>query len=550
MRPRGALTAVRVGGAAILLFAPLLVGQPAGTSGFIAPSGIAPTANYSRIAGAVARDFDGDGLTDVIARSAGIPFLQFFQNTGAGGLAFPTPIATNSAGGAVFGDFDGDGSTDVLDMGPLPAPGPCVHFGIGGGAISLPTCVSTGLIGPNYRVGVFDLDGDGDDDLLFSDDPNASPTGTAVEVYEWGGAGSGFVLVTTATGPPGATFLFAAAGDFDGDAVQDVLFVDSSASTTLDLYPYQGSAVGGGYSLNPLAAILGLPIVATGVNLKVVDSDGDGLDDVFMQGGVGGQGGIIRFPGDATALLGPMSLVAPYAWGPRDYEVGDFNQDGLVDVLTLHSGSAVVGVTNVWAECRVGRTGGSLAGASQVTPLATMAVPVFLSNFPVLIPDGQSDLDSDGDLDCLLMSIGNTGAGGPSGLGDLTGVIRNDSVLSAGAGATVGASVHGVTEVTPGTTVMSSLTGGVPNGIAGLGVSLATQATACCGLQPDLSALLLPVGAHGVTYLDATGAATFSAALPADPGLVGTELFAQWVSLTPGFLATAAWSPLRKLVIW
>jgi adhesin/invasin len=194
-------------------------------------SAFGPIQSYSsgKVNSIVVRDISEDGVPDVIV-AGGTGFsaaIRVFIGNGTGGLMMPTSYGTNGLTGTIaVGDLTSDGTLDLvfLETDPQAAQRSVFVFpGLAGGAFGAP------IVTPNVRlpklhlyerVHIFDITGDGNDDLVVQ-----SNHGTTVI----GGYGDGYVRQHA--------FHYAVAhqgGASAGATMSPVVIVDHDANTTPD----------------------------------------------------------------------------------------------------------------------------------------------------------------------------------------------------------------------------------------------------------------------------------------------------------------------------
>jgi Bacterial Ig-like domain (group 3)/FG-GAP-like repeat/FG-GAP repeat len=279
-------------------------------------------------------DVTGDGIPDlIVAGNNGVDFVLSVMK-GNGNGTFQSPVVTqyeqpNSAGYPDMrypidvGDINGDGNTDLVltdnSNGAL-----YLMLGDGTGNFTYSSTIQTYQSGPTYLV---DLNGDGNLDLVATD-----PIGARFLVYLGQGKATfsspTAYTVSTSAGP----FLLV---DVNGDGHPDMLF---------EYYPYQlgyfpgnpdgtfGAmvALGNSPSANPLVA--------------ATDLTGGGAPDLaFLTAS-----GIAVSPGMSGPEFGPPRTTitggstSPYSLLPTVPAFADFNGDGHLDMAMAAEGGIAI----------------------------------------------------------------------------------------------------------------------------------------------------------------------------------------------------------------
>jgi hypothetical protein len=354
-------------------------------------------------------DFNGDGIPDV-AVSDNAWGVTVLSGDGTGGFKLARHYGIGFTCGLAGGDFRGNQRTDLVTSCSL------------GNVAVLPNNGHGGFAGPiAYRrfpaaedAVIGDFNGDGIPDLLVTEHPaNQNSTHTDVTVSLGIGDGT-FGATITSKLPFGGNwqdYLYAAAGDFNGDAKLDAAVIaETSGWPVVDILIGNGD---GSFQLGrsyPLAyGFLPGPILAA-------DFNHDGIPDLVTSYGDGIC--ILIGKGDGT-FKDPQ----PYSTGGRLDEsnvagivIGDFNHDGNLDLA----------VANYCDSCEAGSVGvlfGDSSGGFG-SPV-TYAVEGSLEEAIV-----SADFNKDGNLDLAVTDLQNNAL--YVYLGDGRGNFRLSHTLAAG----------------------------------------------------------------------------------------------------------------------
>jgi hypothetical protein len=220
-------------------------------------------------------------------------------------------------------DFNADGQMDLVVTSSTA-------FDDGAGYVDVMLGDSSGLFGSNYTYGgwggpvvqsVADLNADGALDLIMTDPGLMFDFGAGV----WLGNGGGSLQYSGSTG--GAVSA-AAAGDFTGDGIPDLV----TAGPTVEVRPGNGDGT--------FASPIHTNVNGTGQTaLATADFNGDGKLDLVTTGG----GAVNVLLGSGIGTFTPL-LVYTVDWSPTKFAVGDFNGDGRTDVAVANATSNTVSV--------------------------------------------------------------------------------------------------------------------------------------------------------------------------------------------------------------
>lgn len=283
----------------------------------------------------VAADFDGDGNVDLATANGDIiarPGLgvSVFMGDGRGGFtrtqSSPFDSGDDEAFHLVAADFDRDGKLDIVtsnsnsgSVSVLLGDG-AGGFVIAGGPVNVP--------GGAGALAAGDFNRDGNQDIVITSDGTVAllvgdglgglqDTGLRLPVFWLGGDPQN--LISTI-----------AAADFNRDGNLDVASA-SAVSGGMTVYLGDGD---GGFSLAP-----GSPhIQSQGINsIAVADVNIDGRLDIVAAG----TQSIVVFTGDGLGGFGAMSAIAAVSY---EIKIGDFNEDGLPDLVVSRASGASISI--------------------------------------------------------------------------------------------------------------------------------------------------------------------------------------------------------------
>ena len=252
---------------------------------------IAPDVGLTHVdlaGGALADDFDGDGLIDLLISSSHTAGqLRFYANTGAQGFVERTEQAgvIGLYGGLnmLSGDYDNDGDVDAFvlrgawwkEQGRHPKS----LLQNDGHGVFTDVTFEAGLgasMFPSQTAGFGDYDNDGDLDLYIGNE-NEPSTRAPCELYRNEGGGK-FVEVAAQAGVTNDRYTKAIAwGDFDNDGRED-LYVSNMAAHNR-LYRNKGDG-----TFEDVAQKAGVELPLSCFPTWFFDYDNDGALDIFVAG--------------------------------------------------------------------------------------------------------------------------------------------------------------------------------------------------------------------------------------------------------------------------
>jgi hypothetical protein len=342
--------------------------------------------------GAVAADFNGDGKPDVVTGnvSGGVFVLL---GDGKGNLSAPVAFGYNNWAGfpnqIAVADLNGDRKPDIVTLDALVGKTISVLLGNGNGTFQSGANYPLGSIIGASSLLIADLNGDGNPDVAATIATDSNTPGT---IAVFAGKGDGTFQAAVQYNPNGQVNQSLAVGDFNGDGLPDLVFVNGGVSVP----PMQVGIVFGkadGTLAAPLAYDPGAPVSGPPV---LADLNGDGVPDMAVAiNPVGanplasGANLLVSLGNGDGSFQPPTSY--PTANGGAYVAVGDFNNDGKPDLLVSNGNGANVLV--------FAGNGDGMFQAPRATPVG---IPAYA---PVV-----GDFNKDGKLDVIIpgaMLLGN-----------------------------------------------------------------------------------------------------------------------------------------------
>jgi adhesin/invasin len=272
-------------------------------------------------------DLDKDGRPDLVVAAASTNNLHIARGRGNGTFATFTAVplgagATNPQGVAT-GDFNNDGRTDLVSANQNTNNATLLLDNGAGGYTS-----SNWSTGTSPRaVAAADFDQDGKLDLVA-----ANGTSNTVTVLYGNGDGTFTAIPAVNVGVQPVSVV---AADFNSDGCPDVATANTSGGNVTALRANRNATTGA--CLRTFASLGNFTVGGGPRGLKVADFNGDNKLDLVVANSSNNSVSVLPGQGDGT-FLGAVTTQAtgatPEFRDPRGLAVGDFNEDGKLDVAT------------------------------------------------------------------------------------------------------------------------------------------------------------------------------------------------------------------------
>ena len=317
--------------------------------------------------GLVTGDFDRDGNIDVavIAGQA----ISVLLGNGDGTFRTHVDYRLPKSGDITLAcaDFNHDGR---LDLAATNGDAVSLFLGRGDGTFAAPSSFQIGAEGATMVAG--DFNGDGNLDLAVTTTASGSGNGQVSVRLGNGRGGFGPVMVTEIGG--GDTPLAIAAGDFNRDGKLDL--VTGAFGNTYSVLLGNGDG-----TFQVRTAVLTACVGGVGT----ADFNGDGILDLAITHGCGFMPGKVSILlGDGQGNFGPPQDYTTAGQFPGNVTVGDFNNDGMVDLLIADFTAAP----------------GILLGNGDGTFQNVLKFPTGFGNGFAVV--AAADVNNDGELDIVL----------------------------------------------------------------------------------------------------------------------------------------------------
>ena len=258
-------------------------------------------------------DFNNDGKLDLAVQESTTSNLKISLGNGDGTFGTFNTVATfaGTAGTEIISlDVNGDGNKDIVAVAPELSFA-AVYLGSGSGTFTLAQSIATPALGTVAPITKGDIDGDGDDDVVFG--------GSSGAYALFNNSGTLSAPTTLVSGHAGSPVL----SDLDQDGDLDLI---SGTFTG----PFQVSLNNGSGSFTPLTTVAGIGSRIFG--LRTADINADGFQDVVtLHMGVGAGMGVFLGNGDGTFQ---SIITRTSGYEMQQFELGDLDKDGSIDIVS------------------------------------------------------------------------------------------------------------------------------------------------------------------------------------------------------------------------
>jgi RHS repeat-associated protein len=272
-------------------------------------------------------DLDGDDDLDVlVATTTG---LRLLRNFGDGSFGVAESSNSVAAGQLALGDVDGDGDLDVASV---PSSGSQVRVWINDGAGGfIAGNVQSVVSGAAAGMSLADLDNDGNLDLVVG----RRASNSRIQIFRGSGSGTFSLLASHSVSP--SDIMAVAVGDLDADGDQD-LIISEQQRDYYSYYSYRDSAqlrvlLGdgtGGYSAN-----VPIPLAVPLSSIALSEAPGDSNVDLIGTSASGSR--VVVLAGDGGGMwqvLGGQFAEFAAGEGAVALAIGDVDGDGDLDLVT------------------------------------------------------------------------------------------------------------------------------------------------------------------------------------------------------------------------
>ncbi|KAA6458699.1 VCBS repeat-containing protein [Acidobacteria bacterium AB60] len=281
----------------------------------------------------IAVDLNNDGIPDLIELTQNGPLVYLAKGDGTFTPGYSYSFPSGNSTGGVTGDFNGDGKADLII--PIGANQVDVFLGNGDGTFQPPvaqTFAAAGTAPYGSSIAAADINHDGKLDLIL---PVTTSNGVAIAVALGNGNGT-FADATTVVNANNVAQV--ATGDFDGDSIADIAFIDNTNCTSKNcasvVHVLYGRGDGTFIDTTPLTA-------PNYIYIGTGDLNSDGRTDLFTvmneytSTTTVAQLATLYGQTDRTFALYTQNIDNSQTGVFGQYAMADFNGDGKMDIVAI-----------------------------------------------------------------------------------------------------------------------------------------------------------------------------------------------------------------------
>jgi hypothetical protein len=283
-------------------------------------------------------DFNNDGIIDVALLTA-TNGMQIMLGNGKGTFTPTPPFGSRlgNFGDVAVGDFNKDGNLDLITKGETRFT---AYLGSGDATFQLGSVYDYPSLGMAAQILMGDFNGDGKLDLIMLQSPNLTDVGDkdpgeALWFLQGNGDGT-FQSPVEITKFPGLGAFMCSEGNFNGTSLQ---LSDFNGDGKLDLAFCNQSQIGvmlgnGDGTFQPPTYYTADANGAGEFGFAVGDINSDGKPDLIVSEYSDFESLFVVFLGNGDGTFqAPQTLVSNVPTGESGITLGDFNTDGLLDVI-------------------------------------------------------------------------------------------------------------------------------------------------------------------------------------------------------------------------
>jgi len=304
-------------------------------------------------------DINGDGNADMVVANNGGTSVSVFKGTGTGTFGAKTDFTVGANPTDIaLGDFDTDGDLDIV-TGNTGGNTVSILFNNGSGTFAGRTDYTVGSNSQSVAVG--DLNADTKPDIAIVNYASGGGSTVSVLINKGNGTFNNKVDYTTGAGPDGLAF-----GDLNEDSKLDMVvsnFGPTGNGNTVSVFRGNGDG-----TFQPKTTY------TTGLgpsNVTIADFSGDGNLDIATANATANTVSVLE-----NNTSGGFLAKVDYAGGAGGIARGDFNADGIPDIVATKYGGGAGTIASVLIPSPVYTGAAGTPGYLELTYTAVNSPPL------------------------------------------------------------------------------------------------------------------------------------------------------------------------------